>query len=51
MKLVPFNRIGDPDDIGQAAVWLASDASDYVTGTSLFVDGSMTLFPKFASGG
>ena len=51
MKLVPYKRIGEPEDIGQAAVWLASDASDYVTGTSLFVDGGMTLFPGFANGG
>ena len=51
MKLVPYTRIGEPDDIGRAAVWLASDLSDYVTGTSLFVDGGMTLFPGFASGG
>lgn len=51
MKLVPYRRIGEPDDIARAAVWLASDASDYVTGTSLFVDGGMTLFPGFASGG
>ncbi|RYF33751.1 MAG: glucose 1-dehydrogenase [Comamonadaceae bacterium] len=51
MKLVPYKRIGEPEDIGQAAVWLASDASDYVTGTSLFVDGGMTLFPGFADGG
>lgn len=51
MKLVPYKRIGEPEDIAQAAVWLASDASDYVTGTSLFVDGGMTLFPGFASGG
>lgn len=51
MKLVPYRRIGEPEDIGRAAVWLASDASDYVTGTSLFVDGGMTLFPGFASGG
>ncbi|MEO6277691.1 SDR family oxidoreductase [Roseateles sp.] len=51
MKLVPYRRIGEPEDIARAAVWLASDASDYVTGTSLFVDGGMTLFPGFASGG
>jgi glucose 1-dehydrogenase len=51
MTLVPYQRIGEPEDIGRAAVWLASDASDYVTGTSLFVDGGMTLFPGFASGG
>lgn len=51
MKLVPYKRIGEPKDIAQAAVWLASDASDYVTGTSLYVDGGMTLFPAFFSGG
>jgi glucose 1-dehydrogenase len=51
MTLVPYQRIGEPEDIGRAAVWLASDASDYVTGTSMFVDGGMTLFPGFASGG
>ena len=51
MKLVPYKRIGEPRDVAQVAVWLASDASDYVTGTSLFVDGGMTLFPGFSSGG
>jgi len=51
MRLVPYKRIGEPDDIGLAAVWLASDDSDYVTGTTLFVDGGMTLYPGFESGG
>jgi glucose 1-dehydrogenase len=51
MKLVPYKRIGEPEDVAQAAVWLASDASDYVTGTTMFVDGGMTLYPEFASGG
>ena len=51
MKLVPYERIGEPKDIAQAVVWLASDASDYVTGTTLFVDGGMTLYPGFATGG
>jgi len=51
MKLVPYERIGEPEDIAQAVVWLASDASDYVTGTTLFVDGGMTLYPGFATGG
>jgi glucose 1-dehydrogenase len=51
MKLVPYGRIGEPDDIARAAAWLASDASDYVTGTTLFVDGGMTLYPGFATGG
>jgi glucose 1-dehydrogenase len=51
MRLVPYGRIGEPDDIANAAVWLASDQSDYVTGTTLFVDGGMTLYPGFAHGG
>lgn len=51
MKLVPYTRIGELEAIGCAAAWLASDWSDYVVGTSLFVDGGMTLFPGFSSGG
>ena len=51
MKLVPYNRIGEPEDIGRAAVWLASDYSDYITGTSLYIDGGMTLYPGFEEGG
>lgn len=51
LTLIPFGRIGQPEDIGRAAVWLASDASDYVTGTTLFVDGGMTLYPGFSEGG
>ena len=51
MELVPYKRIGEPDDIGRAAVWLASDHADYVNGVSLFVDGGMTLYPGFATGG
>ena len=39
------------EDVARAAVWLASDAADYVTGTTLFVDGGMTLYPSFAQGG
>lgn len=51
LKLIPYNRVGLPDDIGKAAVWLASDDSDYVQGATLFVDGGMTLYPGFAHGG
>jgi glucose 1-dehydrogenase len=51
MTLVPYGRIGEPEDIARVAVWLASDEADYVTGTTLFVDGGMTLYPGFASGG
>jgi glucose 1-dehydrogenase len=51
MRLVPYKRIGEPEDIGRAVVWLASDESDYVTGTALYVDGGMTLYPGFETGG
>src|SRR5690606_12133200 len=50
-RLIPYGRIGEPADIGKVAVWLASDESDYVTGASIFVDGGMTLFPGFGTGG
>ena len=51
LTLIPYGRIGKPDDIGRAAVWLASDASDYVHGQTMFIDGGMTLYPEFARGG
>jgi len=51
LRLVPYKRIGEPEDIGRAAIFLASDESDYITGTSMYVDGGMTLYPEFASGG
>jgi len=51
MKLIPYKRIGEADEIGRAAVWLASDYADYVHGISLFVDGGMTLYPGFETGG
>lgn len=51
LTLIPYGRIGQPDDIARAAVWLASDQSDYVTGATLFVDGGMTLYPGFSEGG
>lgn len=51
LELIPYGRIGEPDDIGKAAVWLASDESDYVVGTTLFVDGGMVLYPAFRKGG
>jgi glucose 1-dehydrogenase len=47
---IPYGRIGEPQDVARAALWLACDESDYVTGTTLFVDGGMTLYPAFGSG-
>ncbi|PUZ30284.1 glucose 1-dehydrogenase [Chitinophaga costaii] len=51
LELIPYGRIGEAEDIGKAAVFLASDDSDYITGTTLFVDGGMTLYPGFAGNG
>lgn len=51
MELIPYKRIGLPEDIARAAVFLASDYSDYINGTTLFVDGGMTLYPGFRTGG
>ncbi|MEY3464742.1 MAG: glucose 1-dehydrogenase [Gammaproteobacteria bacterium] len=51
LELIPYGRIGQPADIGKAAVWLASDDSDYVNGQTIFVCGGMTLYPEFADGG
>jgi len=51
LKLIPYQRVGEPDDIARVAVWLASDDADYINGESIFVDGGMTLYPGFATGG
>jgi glucose 1-dehydrogenase len=51
LELIPYDRVGAVEDIGAAAVWLASDDSDYVTGITLFVDGGMTLYPGFSTNG
>lgn len=50
-KLIPYNRIGVPEDIGSTAVWLASDESEYINGTTIFVDGGMTCYPGFTANG
>ena len=51
LTLIPYGRVGEPADIGEVAAWLASDESDYITGTTLFVDGGMTLYPGFTTNG
>lgn len=51
LKLIPAKRIGETEDIARACVWLASDEADYITGTTLFIDGGMTLYPGFEAGG
>ncbi len=51
LTLIPYDRVGEPDDIARVAVWLASDEADYITGTTVFADGGMTLYPGFSEGG
>ncbi len=51
MNLIPYRRIGQPEDVAKAAVWLASDDSDYITGETLYVDGGMMLYPEFSDNG
>jgi glucose 1-dehydrogenase len=51
LQLIPYGRVGEPEDVGNAVVWLASDASDYVHGTTLFIDGGMSLYPGFRDNG
>lgn len=51
LKLIPYGRIGEPADVGRAVAFLASDAADYITGQTLFVDGGMTLYPGFKGNG
>lgn len=51
MKLIPYKRIGEAAEIGRAAAWLASDYADYITGQTIYVDGGMTLYPGFETGG
>lgn len=51
LNLIPYGRIGEPEDVAEAALWLASDASDYVVGTTLYIDGGMTLYPAFRGDG
>ena len=51
LRLIPYKRIGEPEDVARAAVWLASDASDYITGSTIYIDGGMCLYPGFIGGG
>jgi glucose 1-dehydrogenase len=51
LTLIPYNRVGIPEDIGKVAVWLASDESDYLVGTTVFADGGMLLYPGFSTNG
>jgi len=51
LEHIPYGRMGQPEDIGRVATWLASDEADYIAGNTIFVDGGMTLYPGFRTGG
>ncbi len=51
LRLIPYKRIGEPEDVARAVAWLASDSSDYVNGSTIYVDGGMCLYPGFIGGG
>ena len=51
LKLIPYGRVGEPEDVARLAVWLASDEADYIVGTTIFIDGGMRLYPAFREGG
>lgn len=51
LKLIPYGRIGEPEDVARAVTWLCSDASDYITGVTLIIDGGMALYPAFRGRG
>ncbi|MDO1448540.1 SDR family oxidoreductase [Rhodocytophaga aerolata] len=51
LELIPYGRVGETLDVAKAAVWLASDESDYIHGVSLLIDGGMALYPGFADNG
>jgi glucose 1-dehydrogenase len=51
LELIPYKRVGVPEDIGNLAAWLVSDEADYITGQTIFMDGGMTLYPGFEAGG
>jgi glucose 1-dehydrogenase len=51
LKLIPYKLIGEPEDVARVAVWLASDQADYVQGTTIYIDGGMTLYPGFIGAG
>ena len=50
-ELIPYGRIGEAQDVAKPVAWLCSDEADYITGTTLYIDGGMTLYPGFIDNG
>jgi glucose 1-dehydrogenase len=44
---IPYGRWGEVADVARAVAWVASDEADYIVGSTIFVDGGMTLYPRF----
>jgi glucose 1-dehydrogenase len=51
LELIPYGRIGDPEDVARAALFLVSEAADYIVGSTLTIDGGMSLYPGFRDNG
>jgi glucose 1-dehydrogenase len=51
LELIPYGRVGDPEDVARAALFLVSDAADYIVGSTLVIDGAMSLYPEFRDNG
>ncbi|WP_020677789.1 SDR family oxidoreductase [Geopsychrobacter electrodiphilus] len=51
VEKIPLARIGEPAEIANMVVVLASEVASYITGRTIFVDGGMTDYPDFAHGG
>ena len=50
LAMIPARKIGEPQDVANVVLFLASDFSSYVHGTTIYVDGGMTNYPSFMGG-